>query len=132
MVDLAGFACVAGIHIASLAGITKPFENWIPALFSILAIVFAATFLTVNRLPPCFKQEDIWRAALRRWPAWMRRAVWIVVGYGLLGFFLLPRLFGGETDSTASMLRSLSAFFLGISVAAVAVLFLVLRSDHFG
>jgi len=131
VVALAGVACVLGIHIASLIGISEPFEKSIPILFPILFVVWAATVLTMNRLTRDFKQKDIWKAALRGCPTWMRRAVWVVFGYSWLGFFVLPILFGGGMSSKANGARMGSATILAFYTVAAAVLYSALNAEHF-
>jgi hypothetical protein len=76
-----GFVTLLAIHVASLFGVTYPFER----LFGIVApgifVVALPTIFVMNRLTRDSKQKDIWRAALRGCPAWMRRAVWTIFGY---------------------------------------------------
>lgn len=131
LVALAGVACVLAIHVASLMGISEPFNKLLPMLFPILAIVWLATILVMNRLTRDFKQKDIWKAALRGCPKWMRQAVWIVFGYSWLGFFILPIVFGGGMNSKANGARVGSATILAFYTVAAAVLYSALNADHF-
>jgi len=131
IVALAGVACVLGIHVAALMGISEPFEKLLPILFPILFIVWFATILVMNRLIRDFKQKDIWKAALRGCPTWMRRAVWIIFGYGWLGFFVLPIAFGGGMSSRANGARVGSAMILAFYTIAAAVLHSAQNTEQF-
>jgi hypothetical protein len=41
----------------------------------------------MNRLTSDFKQKDLWTAALRGCPSWMRNALWVVIGCVFAVFF---------------------------------------------
>jgi hypothetical protein len=43
-------------------------------------IVWLPTIFVVNKLSKDFKQKDLWKAALRGCPPWMRGTLWIVTG----------------------------------------------------
>jgi hypothetical protein len=62
-----------------------------PVLFVGLFVVWFPTVILMNRLTQDFKQKDLWKAALRGCPAWMRIALWVVVG-GVFVVFFLPVL----------------------------------------
>lgn len=100
-----GFAALVAIHITSLLGITYPFEHFIPLLGPAVFVVFVPTIFVINRLTRDFKQKDLWQAALRGCPTWMRRAVWAIFGYAWLGFFVLPVLYGGGMESARNKAR---------------------------
>jgi hypothetical protein len=51
-----------------------------PVLFGGLFVVWFPTVILMNRLTKDFKQKDLWKAALRGCPAWMRTALWVVLG----------------------------------------------------
>ena len=59
-----GFAVLFAVHVASLFGITYPFERFLGILGPGIFVVFMPTIFVMNRLTRDFKQKDIWRAAL--------------------------------------------------------------------
>lgn len=130
-VALTGAACVLGIHLAALGGIIGFWEKALPILFPVLAVVWVATILVMNRLTRDFKQKDIWRAALRGCPAWAQRLTWVIFGYSWLGFFVIPVVFGGGMSSNANGARVGSATILSFYTVAAAVLYSALNSDRF-
>ena len=83
----AGFIAMLAVHVASLFGVTYPFDHFLNFLGPGVFVVFLPAVLVMNRLTRDFKQKDIWRAALRGCPWWMRRTVWVIFGYGWISFF---------------------------------------------
>jgi hypothetical protein len=119
---VAGFVAVLAIHVASLFGVTYLW-HFLRFLFPGIFVVFLPTIFVMNRLTRDFKQKDIWRAALRGCPQWMRRAVWAIIGYAWVGFFVLPLLFGGGMESAANKARSMSGALLIFYLIPAAVLY---------
>ena len=120
----AGFVAIAAIHVSSLFGFTHPFETLllrylVPGLF----VVFLPTIFVMNRLTRDFKQKDLWSAALRGCPPWMRGAVWVLFGYCWLGFFVLPIFYGGGMDSPANKARAMSGVLMTFYLIPAAVLY---------
>jgi hypothetical protein len=107
-----GFAAMLAIHVASLFGATRAFEDSLRFVAPGVFVLALPTIFVMNRLTRDFKQRDVWRAALRGCPQWMRRAVWIIIGYAWVGFFALPFLYGGGMESPANKARSMSATLL--------------------
>lgn len=126
-----GFALMLMVHVASLFGVTAPFAHGLSYLAPGVFIVFLPTVLVMTRLTRDFKQKDIWRAALRGCPQWMRRAVWVVFGYVWVGFFALPLLYGGGSDSEANKVRTLSGTLLIFYLIPVAVLYSATQVQRF-
>jgi len=119
----AGFVATLAIHVESLLGATYLFDRFLKILGPGVFVVFLPTVLVMNRLTRDFKQRDIWRAALRGCPQWMRRTVWAIFGYAWVGFFALPFLYGGGMGSKANTARSMSATLLIFYLVPVAVLY---------
>jgi hypothetical protein len=126
-----GFAAMLVIHVAALFGVTAPFEYLLPYLGPGIFVAFLPTIFVMNQLTRDFKQKDIWRAALRGCPPWMRRAVWVILGYAWIGFFALPFLYGGGMDSAANKARMLSGTLLGFYLIPVAVLYSSTQAKRF-
>ena len=76
---VAGFIAVAAIHVASLFGVTYPFDRFLQFLAPGIFVAFIPTIFVMNRLTRDFKQKDLWRAALCGCPPWMRWTVWVVL-----------------------------------------------------
>jgi Na+/H+ antiporter NhaD/arsenite permease-like protein len=119
------------VHISSLFGITYLFEHVIKFIGLAVFIVFLPTIFVMSRLTREFKQKDIWRAALRGCPQWMRRALWIILGYAWIGFFALPFFYGGGMDSTGNQARCMSAALLMFYLIPAAVLYSATRVKRF-
>src|SRR5436190_19585037 len=105
MLAVVGLITVAAVHVSALMGTTSLFEHLLRVLGPGIFVVFLPTIFVMNRLTRDFKQKDIWRAALRGCPTWMRRTVWTIFGYSWLGFFILPVIFGGGMDSATNKAR---------------------------
>ena len=116
-----GFAVILVVHLASLFGITYPFERTIGILGPGVFVVLLPTILVMTRLTRDFKQKETWRAALRGCPRWMYRAVWGIFLYCWAGFFVLPLLFGGGMNETRNKARSMSAGLLIFYLIPLAV-----------
>jgi hypothetical protein len=130
VVALVGLLCAAVIHISTLAGTTALFGNSLRFLGPTLFVVWVPAILVMNRLTRDFKQRDLWRAALRGCPVWMRRTVWAISGYCWAGFFVLPLLFGGGMDSDANKARSMSGALIPFYLIAAAVHYSALNVDR--
>lgn len=126
----AEFLAIAAIHIATLFGITWPFEH-LPFnyVFLGLVVVFLPTIFLMNRLTRDFKQKDVWRAALRGCPPWMRGMVWVLFGYGWLGFFVLPIFYGGGMEALANKARTMSGMLMIFFLIPGAVLYSAIQVE---
>jgi hypothetical protein len=126
-----GFVAMLVIHVASLCGITAPFEHLLTYLGPGVFVVFLPTIWVMNQLTRDFKQKDIWRAALRGCPQWMYRTVWVICGYAWVGFFALPFLYGGGMDSESNQARMLSGTLLVFYLIPLALLYSWSQARHF-
>ncbi len=132
VVAVAGLLCMVAVHISALVGVTAPFDNSIRFVVPALFAVWVPTIFVMTRLTREFKQKDIWRAALRGCPAWMRRTVWVLFGYCWAGFFILPALYGGGMDSDANKARVMSAGVMIFYLIAAAVSYSAVNADRSG
>jgi hypothetical protein len=126
-----GFVAMLAIHVAALFGVTYPFNHFFKFLVPGVFIAFLPTIFVMNRLTRDFKQKDIWRAALRGCPSWMRRTVWIIFGYAWAGFFVLPLLYGGGMNSPLNQTRTFSAVLMIFYLIPVAVLYSATQVQRF-
>jgi hypothetical protein len=67
-------------------------------IFPGIFVVWLPTVFLMNQLSADFKQRDIWKAALRGCPAWMRTALWSVMGLTFAAFFA-PFLWGSRPEN---------------------------------
>ncbi|HUI83784.1 MAG TPA: hypothetical protein VL240_06145 [Candidatus Binatia bacterium] len=117
-----GFAAVLTIHIAALSGSVGPFQHFGKLLFPALLVVWLPAIFCMNRLVRDVPQKDIWKAALRGCPTWMRTALWVVCGYAWVGGFVIPIIAGRDTNSQLAGARTTSGVMLGFYGIAVCVL----------
>jgi len=122
-----GFVALLAIHCTALFGATYLFEHWLKFLVFGLFIVWLPTVLVMGHLTREFKQKDIWRAALRGCPQWLRRSLWILFGYAWVGFFVFPMIYGGGMDLPANKARSMSGVLLAFYSIAACVLYSATR-----
>jgi len=66
-----------------------------PLLFIGIFVVWLPTVLLLNTLTRDFKQKDLWKAALRGCPPWMRTTLWIIVG-GVMAITFIPLIAGRD------------------------------------
>lgn len=117
-----GFAAQAVVHIAALCGLTAPFQQLEKLLIPALFVVFVPMILLMNRMTRDFRQRDIWKAALRGCPQWMRVTLWTIAGYAWLAA-LSPLLFGSRNLSPLASARCASAMILAFYAISVGVLY---------
>lgn len=125
-----GFTAILIVHIEALLGVTGTFDRALRILGPGLFVVWLPTILIAGHLSRDFKQKDLWRAALRGCPAWMRRTNWVIFGYAWIGFFALPFFFGGLMQGRANGDRSISAVLLAFYSTATAVLYSATRAQQ--
>ena len=89
-------------YLLGLTGIHPLPARDMPVLFGGLFVVWFPTVILMNRLTKDFKQKDLWKAALRGCPAWMRAALWVVIGCVFVVFFLpiLSKRSPGDSPQT--------------------------------
>ncbi len=126
-----GFMAMLVVHVASLFGNTYLFSHIFEVLVPGVFVVFLPTIFVMNSMTRDFKQKDIWRAALRGCPQWMRWAVWGIFGYCWAGFFVLPFVYGGGMESAANKARSLSATLLIFYLIPAAVSYSATHLEQF-
>ena len=83
-----GVLLCLSFYLLGLTGIYPLPTRETPVLFGGLFVVWIPTVILANRLTQDFKQKDFWKAALRGCPAWMRSALWVVIGCVFAVFFL--------------------------------------------
>ena len=97
-------------------------------LFPGIFVVWVPTVLFMNGLTRDFKQRDLWKAALRGCPEWMKTALWILQGYVFFAAFVLPFLRGSNPAAYPGSFVIFPAAFYSISLCAM---YSVLHVDRF-
>jgi hypothetical protein len=64
-------------------------------LFIGIFVVWFPTVILVNRLTRDFKQKNLWKAALRGCPPWMRTGVWVFDG-AVMAITFVPAIWKGR------------------------------------
>jgi hypothetical protein len=98
------------------------FLVWIPAV------------LVLQPLTREFKQKDLWRAALRGCPTWMRWMTYGFFGYAAVNFILFIFMAPGRTSSSATsavVLRGFSGHWMAFYSAAVAIFYSARHAEEY-
>lgn len=96
----------------------------VPGIF----VVWFPTVLLMNSLTRDFKQRDIWKAALRGCPSWMRTGLWVLIGF-VFAMFFLPFLWGSDPGKSPASFVVFPASFYAISFCVMYSLLHVERID---
>lgn len=83
---IGGFSASLLVHVLSLAGVSSPFGAATWALHVGIFVVWLPTVFVIQRMAKNVRQADLWKAALRGCPAWVRSGAYIVGGYAILNF----------------------------------------------
>jgi len=105
ILSAAGVVLCLSFYVLGLTRIYSLPEKGLPILFGGLFAVWLPTVILSNRLTQDFKNKDFWKAALRGCPAWMRAALWVVIGCVFAVFFLpvLSRRSPGDAPQTFAL-----------------------------
>lgn len=114
------------LYIGSYAAGPELGKVAIRFLFPGIFVVWLPTVLLMNRLTRDFKQRDLWKAALRGCPAWMRTGLWVVIGFVILIAFVLPLLRGNNPGPDSFLI--FPAIFYSVSFC---VMYSLLHVDKF-
>ncbi len=98
-------------------------------VFPGLFLVWLPTVLLMNRLTREFKQKDLWKAALRGCPPWMRTSLWIVLGTVFFLTFALPFLSGSNPGTSPSNFILFPVCFYAVSFCVMYSLIHVEKYD---
>jgi hypothetical protein len=93
MLSGAGVLLCLFSYLRWLTGTYHPLKSGPPILFIGIFVVWLPTVLLMNTLTRDFKQKDLWKAALRGCPRWMRIGLWVVDG-GVMALTFLPVILG--------------------------------------
>jgi hypothetical protein len=83
-----GVLLCLSLFLLGVTGVHTVPSKATPVIFGGVFVVWFPTVILMNRLTKDFKQKDLWKAALRGCPPWMRTALWVVIGVVFAAFFL--------------------------------------------
>lgn len=131
--SLSGLALLvsAVTHFATFFGSQGPFAELVPVMHIGIFILMLPTILVMNRLTRNVPQRDLWKAALRGCPSWMRYAAWGFFGYAGLNFTLFA--IGEHSGAgTGSDVRGISGHWMAFYSVQAATLYSAARLWHEG
>jgi hypothetical protein len=113
-------------HIAALLGSQVPLGDYEWLLHVGIFVVWLPAVLVTTRLTRDFKQRDLWKAALRGCPPWMKYMVYGFFGYAMLNFVVFlanapPQ--GGSGPMPPIVVRGFSGHGMAFYSAAMALLY---------
>jgi hypothetical protein len=128
---LAGLGIVLcfSFYLLGVTGIHPLPSNREPILFVGIFVVWAPTVMLMNTLTKDFKQKDLWKAALRGCPPWMKTGLWVLVGLIFVLFFL-PTLLGVSPDNSNRVFLLFPVAFYSISFCVMYSLIHVEKFDE--
>jgi hypothetical protein len=124
-----GLALSISAHCVALAGVPIPGGRLVWGLHLGIFVVWFPAVLISKRATDYANRKDFWKLALAGCPVWMRRALYIIFGYGILNFIVCmvttadqPRQ--QQTDDVPlSDIRTISGHWMIFYGAAFAILY---------
>ena len=112
-------------HLAALWGSQGPLGDYALVLHIGIFIVWIPTVLVTSRMGADFKNKDLWKAALRGCPPWMRYMLYGFFGYAFVNFayFILVAPKGGSGPMPPAVVRGFSGHWMAFYSTAAAVLY---------
>ncbi len=123
-----GVLLCLSFYILGITGIYPLPAKQMPIPFGGLFAVWLPTVILMNRLTKDFKQKDLWKAALRGCPVWMRTTLWVALG-GVFAVFLLSLLSKGSPGDTPKVFVLFPIVFYAISFCVMYSLINVEKYD---
>lgn len=119
-------------HLAALSGSLGPLGKYSWLLHIGIFVVWVPTVFVAARMGAEFKQKDMWKAVLRGCPPWMRKMMYVFLGYALLNFAIFIAAAptkGGSGPITPTVLRGFSGHWMAFYSAAAAVLYSATQAE---
>jgi len=131
-----GFAASLAAHLAVALGLRETFPPAVMLLHAGIFVVFLPAVIVMRGLAKDYKQSEVWTAALRGCPGWMRKAVYGLFAYAIVNFvFFIGKapgrgapLAGGGTP--AVIVRGFSGHWMIFYAVSFAVLYSYLHADE--
>lgn len=121
-----GLALSLIVHVCALLGIASPLGELAWLLHAGILVVWLPAVLVIQPLTREFKQKDLWRAALRGCPRWMRVMTYGFFGYALINFvvfLLMTSGRGGAYRDASGHLSRFSGHWMAFYSAALAIFY---------
>jgi len=93
-----------------------------------VVLVWFPAVMLMSRLTQDFKQKDMWKAALRGCPGWMRTGLWVVIGCAV-AFSFLPSLFMRSSGNSSQTPPLFPVLFYAVSFCVMYSLINVQKQD---
>ena len=122
------------VHVSALLGMSSPLgeESWV--LHIGIFVVWLPAVLVLQSLTREFKQKDLWRAALRGCPDWMRWTIWGFSGYALVNFTVFAVSMGGSSPrggpTPGSVWRGFSGHWMAFYSVAFAIMYSAIHVEQ--
>jgi len=112
-------------HICALRGVAGPLGDLTWLLHIGIFIVWLPAILAVQRLSGNVPRRDLWQAALRGCPGWMRYGMYGLFGYAMINFLIFAQAAGkhqGTGPMPPDVVRGFSGHWMVFYGAAFAIL----------
>jgi hypothetical protein len=132
LLSAVGLVASLCVHVASLFGLPVPLAAM--GLHIGVFVVFLPAVFVMQRLTKDFKQKDLWKAALRGCPVWMKHMMYFFFGYTLFNFAIfLFQVSGKPPDDVPQVttMRGFSGHWMAFYSAALAILYSYTQLDRF-
>jgi hypothetical protein len=127
-----GFILSVAAHLTALAGLEIPGGEDVWALHMGIFVVWIPTVLVSMRATRNSSRRDSWKVVLSGCPPWMRTALYVLLGYALLNFFLF--VYRGASHIPGNHLsdevRGFSGHWMIFYAAAFATLYSAIHSPN--
>lgn len=114
------------VHLSALLGMVSALGEAAWFLHGGIFLVWLPAVLVLQPLTREFKQKDLWRAALRGCPSWMRSMTYGFFGYAVLNFVIFLVMHPGRDalpETPAVIFRGFSGHWMAFYSAAVAIFY---------
>jgi hypothetical protein len=129
-----GFLLSVAAHLMALFGVPIPGGGLVWGLQIGIFVVWLPTVLVANRITRYTGRKDFWKVALAGCPVWMRRALYIVIGYAIFNFiFFIYSTSGHPKPAGAaplSVIRGFSGHWMIFYGVAFATLYSFIHAPH--
>ena len=131
-----GFVLSVVAHCLGIANVPVPGGNLVWGLHIGIFVVWIPTVFVSNRAFRDANRKDFWKVALAGCPTWMRRSLYILVGYAVLNFVYFaataPSHRGRLSEGAAppSVIRGFSGHWMVFYGVAFAVLYSRIYAPH--
>ncbi len=126
-----GLVLSSVVHLYALARRDNPFGGLAWGLHIGIFIVWLPAVLAGRNLTKDVKQKDLWEAALRGCPTWMKRLTYFFFLYAFVNFLLfiyLEHKSGNGAEKEIATFRGFSGHWMAFYSAAMSILYSATRA----